>query len=59
VRWASDDMREQRISAVDCGIERKTTVKETLAQRYSAGRKKKRNDGITPPCVCDAFVRTK
>ena len=40
MRWASDDMREQRISAVDCGIERKTTVKENTSAAL-LGRKKK------------------
>jgi hypothetical protein len=30
VRLASDDMREQRIAAVDCAIERKATVKASL-----------------------------
>ena len=40
MRWASDDLREQRISAVDCGIERKTTVKENTSAAL-LGRKKK------------------
>jgi hypothetical protein len=40
VRLASDDMREQGIAAVDCGIERKTTVKENTSVAL-LGRKKK------------------
>jgi hypothetical protein len=40
VRLASDDMREQRIAAVDCGIERRTTVKENTSVALH-GRKKK------------------
>ena len=28
MRLTSDDMRQQGIAAVDCGIERKTAVKE-------------------------------
>jgi len=40
VRLASDDMREQRIAAVDCGVERKTTVKANTSVAL-LGRKKK------------------
>ena len=40
MRLASNDMREQRIAAVDCGIERKATVKENTSAAL-LGRKKK------------------
>ena len=40
VRLASDDMRRQRIAAVDCGIERKTAAKENTNVALHGMKKK-------------------
>jgi hypothetical protein len=53
VRLASDDMREQRIAAVDCGIERKATVKENTSVAL-LGRKKNEAERLGLRCLAFA-----
>src|SRR5215472_4067605 len=49
-------MRQQRIAAEDCGIERKTVVKENTNVALLGMKKKEAERLVTLLCVCDAFV---